>query len=55
MGFEFANIARQTEFLEWLSGEADIPFQTVPNDSVQQLTSGVESPGSWGKQPKPEA
>jgi threonine dehydratase len=46
MGFDFADIARQTEFLEWLQG-SEIPFQPVPIHSVQQLTSGVESSDGW--------
>lgn len=46
MGFEFPDIARQTEFLDWLQGSG-IPFQPVPIHSVQQLTSGVESSDGW--------
>ena len=46
MGFEFSDIARQTEFLDWLH-QSEIPFTNVPIHSVQQLTSGIESSDGW--------
>ena len=50
MGFDFTDIARQTEFLDWLRG-SEILFQPVPIHSVQQLTSGVESSDQWKSNP----
>ena len=49
MGFDFAEIAKQTEFLDWLH-ESGIPFKNVPIHSVQQLTSGIESSETWGNE-----
>lgn len=50
MGFDFDDIARQTEFLDWLEG-SEIPYQPVPIHSVQQLTAGVESSDNWKANP----
>ncbi len=46
MGFDFENIARQTEFLEWLQ-ESNSPFEVVDIEVVRHFTGSANSPRSW--------
>jgi threonine dehydratase len=45
MGFEFANIGRQSAFIEWL--ESTTKFQVVTTDEVKHFHSPEDAPGRW--------
>jgi threonine dehydratase len=46
MGFDFENIARQTEFLDWLE-TSQTKFAVVDIEVVRHFTASKESPRSW--------
>ena len=46
MGFDFENIARQTEFLDWLQ-ESQTKFEVVDIEVVRHFTRSSKSPRSW--------
>lgn len=45
MGFEFANIGRQSEFLEWL--QKTTKFQVVPTEVVRHFNPSDDSNNRW--------
>ena len=46
MGFDFRNIARQSEFLEWLQ-ESQTKFEVVDIEVVRHFTGSINSPRTW--------
>ena len=46
MGFDFENIARQSEFFDWLQ-ESQTKFEVVDIEVVRHFTSSTDSPRTW--------
>jgi hypothetical protein len=46
MGFDFENIARQSEFLDWLQ-DSQTKFEVVDIEVARHFTGSANSPRSW--------